>query len=240
MGNTHVASEQPRTESAAGSGSEFVDRFESAWATSDPDRLAALLADDVVLIQPMMPVSVGKAAARESFARLLRMIPDLHVVVHEWAARDDVVLIEFTLTGTFGGREVSLAGGRSHPPARRADRRAHLLLRLDAAQRSDADATQGLAPRAQLRLPPQLQLVAEAARQASVTGSAETLEHSAEQATVNGSANGPAIRLPDGPPPAARAPDARLRLLPAAVHRRLPAAIRRRGLLQHAVRPAAS
>lgn len=108
MGNTHVASEEPRTEpAAAGSGSGFVDRFQSAWASSDPDQLAALLADDVVLIQPVMPVSVGKAAAREGFARLLRMIPDLHVVVHEWATRNDVVLIEFTLTGTFGGREVA-------------------------------------------------------------------------------------------------------------------------------------
>src|SRR4029079_4871508 len=47
---------------------------------------------------------------------------------------------------------------------------------------------------------PQLQLVAEAARQASVTGSAETLEHSAEEATVNGADKGAEIRLTGGAP----------------------------------------
>lgn len=85
----------------------FVERFESAWSTSDADVLAALLADDVVLIQPAMPSTRGKEEARKVFSRLLRMIPDLHVDVHRWAARDDVVFIEFTLVGTFGGREVS-------------------------------------------------------------------------------------------------------------------------------------
>ena len=105
MANTRAASQEASAE--PGAGSEFVDRFESAWASSDPDRLAELLADDVVLIQPTMPVAEGKAAAREGFARLLRIVPDLHVVVHDWAERDDTVFIEFTLTGSFGGREVA-------------------------------------------------------------------------------------------------------------------------------------
>jgi hypothetical protein len=65
-----------------------------------------LLADDVVLIQPGVPSTRGKAAAREQFSRLLRMIPDLHVSVERWAARDDFVFIEFSLIGTFGGRQI--------------------------------------------------------------------------------------------------------------------------------------
>jgi ketosteroid isomerase-like protein len=107
LANTRAAPQEASAETGTGTGSEFVDRFESAWATSNPDRLAELLADDVVLIQPTMPVARGKAAAREGFARLLRMVPDLHVVVHGWAERDDTVFIEFTLTGTFGGKEVA-------------------------------------------------------------------------------------------------------------------------------------
>jgi ketosteroid isomerase-like protein len=88
-------------------GSEFVDRFASAWARSDLDALMALLAEDVVLIQPMMPVTVGKTACREEFSRLFELIPDLSASVHRWAARGDVIFIEFTLSGTFGGGEVS-------------------------------------------------------------------------------------------------------------------------------------
>ena len=86
---------------------EFVRQFESEWAKSNADALDALLTDDVVLIQPILAATVGRRAAREAFTRLFRLFPDLHVKVHRWAAREDAVFIEFTLIGTFGGREVS-------------------------------------------------------------------------------------------------------------------------------------
>ena len=54
-----------------------------------------------------MPSISGKAEAHETFSRLFRLIPDLHVVVHRWAEGDDVLFIEFTLVGTFGGGEIS-------------------------------------------------------------------------------------------------------------------------------------
>jgi ketosteroid isomerase-like protein len=85
----------------------FVARFESAWATSDTETLLQLLTDDVVLIQPAMPTTTGKEEARDVFNRLFRLIPDLHTKVHGWAAHGDVLFIEFTLVGTFGGGEVS-------------------------------------------------------------------------------------------------------------------------------------
>ncbi len=86
---------------------EFVEQFESAWAKSNVAALEALWTDDVVLIQPMVPPSVGRAECRARFARLFGLIPDLHATVHRWAASGDVVFIEFTLSGTFGGRELS-------------------------------------------------------------------------------------------------------------------------------------
>jgi ketosteroid isomerase-like protein len=87
---------------------EFVRRFEQAWSRSDPDALVALFTDEVRLVQPMAPTTVGKPAAREAFARLFQMVPDLHTVVHRWGAGEDgVVFIEFTLGGTFGGSELS-------------------------------------------------------------------------------------------------------------------------------------
>ena len=88
-------------------GARFVQRFSDAWQTCDPDALASLLTDDVVLRTPLMPVLEGRRAAREAFARLFAMVPDLRATVHRWAENDDVVFVEFTLHGTFGGREVS-------------------------------------------------------------------------------------------------------------------------------------
>jgi steroid delta-isomerase-like uncharacterized protein len=86
---------------------EFVDRFQHAWRQCSADALLELLTDDVLLRQPSMPDLVGKAAAREAFTRLFRAIPDLKATVHRWAAQDEVVFIEFTLSGEFGGRPVS-------------------------------------------------------------------------------------------------------------------------------------
>jgi len=68
---------------------------------------SALWHDDVVLIQPLMPKAVGRKQCEEGFARLFRHIPDLHATVKRWAAVEpDVVFIEFTLAGTFGGRPI--------------------------------------------------------------------------------------------------------------------------------------
>jgi ketosteroid isomerase-like protein len=86
---------------------EFVQRFATAWSKCDPDALVALLQEDVELIQPMMPATRGRAEARAAFARLFELVPDLCATVHRWGAGEDVLFIEFTLSGTFGGRELS-------------------------------------------------------------------------------------------------------------------------------------
>jgi ketosteroid isomerase-like protein len=84
----------------------FVDGFAKSWARPTVDSHSALWTDDVVLIQPLAPKAVGREACRESFARLFRLIPDIHATVHAWSASGDVVFVEFTLAGTFGGRPV--------------------------------------------------------------------------------------------------------------------------------------
>jgi ketosteroid isomerase-like protein len=89
------------------SASEFVDRFADAWAASDVERLLALLTDDVVLKQPMVPTTVGKTGARDAFTRLFVAFPGLTATVHSWAAEGDLTFIEFTLRCNFGERELS-------------------------------------------------------------------------------------------------------------------------------------
>jgi steroid delta-isomerase-like uncharacterized protein len=86
---------------------EFVERFERAWSHSSADALIELLTDDVVLKQPTLPDTAGKAAAHAAFTRLFRAFPDLKVTVHRWAAQGDLVFVEFTLHGQFGGRKLS-------------------------------------------------------------------------------------------------------------------------------------
>jgi ketosteroid isomerase-like protein len=85
----------------------FVDGFAAAWGGSDVGKLLDLLADDVVLRQPMLPTTVGKAAARAAFSRLFTGFPGLTAAVHRWAAAGDLLFIEFTLSCNFGGRELA-------------------------------------------------------------------------------------------------------------------------------------
>lgn len=55
----------------------------------------------------MMPTTRTREDGKRSFARLLALIPDLTGTVHRWGATADGVLIEFTLSGSAGGRPVS-------------------------------------------------------------------------------------------------------------------------------------
>jgi SnoaL-like domain len=66
-----------------------------------------VLAERVRLVAPMTPVTDTLADGRRTFAMLLEQMPDLSAEVQRWGATADGVLIEFTLSGTAGGSQVS-------------------------------------------------------------------------------------------------------------------------------------
>jgi ketosteroid isomerase-like protein len=92
----------------------WVHGFAEGWrapASADgfADHFDPMIAPDIRLIQPQLPTLVGRRAFREHFARpLFGLIPDLHATVTDWAARGDLLVIEFTLTGTLAGGPVNL------------------------------------------------------------------------------------------------------------------------------------
>lgn len=86
----------------------FISRFEEAWQEPTPDGLAALLTEDVVLIQPHRPPIRGREAARAEFARLFAWIPGTHSVV--WSSREsgDLAFIEHELRFPIGNDLIRL------------------------------------------------------------------------------------------------------------------------------------
>jgi ketosteroid isomerase-like protein len=85
---------------------------EGWWAPTSPDPFAdhfeLWLHPHVRLIQPGMPMVVGRRAFRERFARpLFALIPDLHGQVERFAVGADCAYVELTLRGTLGGRPVA-------------------------------------------------------------------------------------------------------------------------------------
>jgi hypothetical protein len=77
-------------------------RFTELWAHPQLDGFIELLHPDVRLCQPLTPPIIGRAAAREEFARLFRMLPDLNGTVDHWGADGNFLMIAWRLRATWG------------------------------------------------------------------------------------------------------------------------------------------
>jgi ketosteroid isomerase-like protein len=84
----------------------FAASFAEAWAEPTPDRLMSLLHPDVRLVAPLMATTVGHDEARREFTRLFELMPDIRGRVQRWSGTEDVVFIEFTLSGTLRGHPI--------------------------------------------------------------------------------------------------------------------------------------
>ncbi len=86
---------------------DFARRFAEYWRAPTAERLDTVLASQVRLVAPMTPVTHTLAEGQRAFADLFELIPDLRGEMHRWGATADGVLIEFTLSGTAGGKPIS-------------------------------------------------------------------------------------------------------------------------------------
>jgi SnoaL-like domain len=97
-------SEVKASDSAA---ADFARRFAEYWQAPTATRLDTVLAQQVRLDAPMTPVTHTLVEGQRAFADLFELIPDLRGEMHRWGATADGVLIEFTLSGTAGGKPIS-------------------------------------------------------------------------------------------------------------------------------------
>lgn len=96
---------EPEASDAAAA--DFARRFAEYWRAPTPEGLATVLAERVRLVAPMTPVTETLVDGQRAFAGLFELIRDLTAEVHRWGATADGVLIEFTLSGTAGGKPIS-------------------------------------------------------------------------------------------------------------------------------------
>jgi SnoaL-like domain len=88
----------------------FVERFTELWAAPQPEAYASLWHDDGTLLHPGMEAPISAVEIPGYVQRLLDMLPDITLAPTRWASRDDTVLIEWTITATFGDERVSWDG----------------------------------------------------------------------------------------------------------------------------------
>jgi hypothetical protein len=86
---------------------DFARRFAEYWRAPTPQGLSTVLAEQVRLVAPMTPVTHTLAEGQRAFAGLFELVTGLTAEVHRWGATADGVLIEFTLSGTAGGKPIS-------------------------------------------------------------------------------------------------------------------------------------
>jgi hypothetical protein len=84
----------------------FVEKFRRYWSAPSLGGFDPVLAEDVVLVQPLSPKMRGLAEVRAGFAPIFKWLPDLHAEVDRWAANGNVVYIEFRLIATLGGKSI--------------------------------------------------------------------------------------------------------------------------------------
>jgi hypothetical protein len=87
----------------------YVARWREAWSHGAGrlclDEHATTIRDERTLyIQPMFDAATGERGMRRIFERVFALIPDLSVELDHWAVDEGVAFIEFTLTGTLGGK----------------------------------------------------------------------------------------------------------------------------------------
>lgn len=89
-----------------GTMADFVERFRTIWANPQDhlDRFLDFLSPDIRLVAPIVGSTTGREAGYRAFRDAFDVLPDMHGVVHGWAAADDVLFIEMDFIATIGGR----------------------------------------------------------------------------------------------------------------------------------------
>ncbi|MBF6347598.1 nuclear transport factor 2 family protein [Nocardia flavorosea] len=82
--------------------------FTAGWADVDSRALDPLMAEDIELVQPVIPTCHGKRQWWEAVDRLQSFATDLHSDVLGWSGSSDRLYIEHRLGATIGGRAVRI------------------------------------------------------------------------------------------------------------------------------------
>ena len=88
----------------------FIARFSETWQDPDPAAFADLFTPDGTLFHPTMERPISAAEVPDYLRAIKEVVPDITLEVENWAVREETVLIEWTIHGTFGGEPLSWKG----------------------------------------------------------------------------------------------------------------------------------
>jgi steroid delta-isomerase-like uncharacterized protein len=90
---------------------EFARAYSGAWASHDPDAIAAMHSDDSVFeLHDVGASATGRAAVRNLIATLLAVVPDLRFELKRAHFGAEHYVTEYVMSGTAQGKALSIAG----------------------------------------------------------------------------------------------------------------------------------
>ena len=89
---------------------DFAQRYSQGWAAHDPDAIVAMHTEDTVFHMRGGEPAVGRDAAREAFAGLFAMAPDLAFELVRAHFGDDHYVTEYVVSGTIDGKSFAVDG----------------------------------------------------------------------------------------------------------------------------------
>lgn len=88
----------------------FMHRFIEVWKAPEAEDFATLFTADATLFHPTMGAPISAPEIPGYVARIKALAPDITLRVENWAAKDDVVLVEWTITATFQREQMAWNG----------------------------------------------------------------------------------------------------------------------------------
>ena len=88
----------------------FVEEFEAAWARPDSGGFAELWLEDGVFVHPTVGSPLRGSDVPAWSERIKAATPDFSFRADEWALRGELLMLQWTSTGTIGGRSMRYSG----------------------------------------------------------------------------------------------------------------------------------
>lgn len=113
--NERLNDEGPYPSSTRSPEERYVAEWRKGWShgageTCLNEHATTIFDEHTLYIQPLFDAVAGEQGMRRLFGRIFALIPDMRVELDHWAVKEETAFIEFTITGTVGGRPVQVRG----------------------------------------------------------------------------------------------------------------------------------
>lgn len=88
----------------------FMQHYIEVWPGFDADRLDLAIDPEATIHHSGMPLPMRGAEEPDYVRAIKALMPDIGLTVANWAAREDVVFVEYEMSGTLAGRALRWTG----------------------------------------------------------------------------------------------------------------------------------